>query len=205
MNIANTQRLMNDEEKQRCTGSTFKDRHELLQYLLDRRILLIVDWKGEEQEFDIGSFLQQRASILEPGAALDINSAYNKMHVEIAAGHLHPGDTVPFLLKVFCKQLKSASLGVVLLNLGNDNYYIGVARLQDMKQLTANAADFWQYLAYGAKTGEVLYTVNCSCGGMNVWQLKRGVLLTDDYCEHCGKELFDKEGKPSMPVIKDYI
>jgi len=47
-------------------------------------------------------------------------------------------------------------------------------------------------------------------GELQLWQyermaIKRGELLTDDYCQDCGKELFDQAGKASMPVIKDYI
>lgn len=203
--IQNSQYLMQAGENDKFASCAFNDQHTALQYLLDEHILLMVDWKGEEQEFMIGRFLQQRISVLAPGNKLNIEAPYAKLRAEQSKGNFLPGDAVPFLLKQFQKQLKPVGLAIVLLDSGNDNYYIGLSLQGDLKKITSNNPGTWSYVAFGSKTGEVLYTVNCSCGSMNVWQLKRGELLTDDHCQECGKELFDKAGKTSIPVIKDYI
>jgi len=203
--IENSQYLMHAGEYDQFTSCSFGNQHEELQYLLDEHILLMVDWKGEEQEFIIGRFLQQRVSVLTPENKLDIDAPYAKLSAEQSKGNFLPGDAIPFLLKQFQKQLKPVGLAIVLLDVGNDSYYIGLAPQGDLKRITSKTSGNWPYVAFGSKTGEVLYTVNCSCGSMNVWQLKRGELLTDDYCQDCGKELFDQAGKASMPVIKDYI
>ena len=60
-------------------------------------------------------------------------------------------------------------------------------------------------LVYSNDSGEVLYTVNCDCGSMNIWQVKRGETITDDVCQDCGKQIFDEKGNSSFQVIKDYI
>ena len=203
--IRNSQYLMHAEENDKFASCSFIDQHAALQYLLDEHILLMVDWKGEEQEFMIGQFFQQRILVLTTENKLNIEAPYAKLSTEQSKSNFLPGDAIPFLLKEFQKQLKPVGLAIVLLDLGNDSYYIGLSHQGDLKKITSNKPGTWPYVAFGSKTGEVLYTVNCSCGSMNVWQLKRGELLTDDYCQDCGKELFDKAGKASMPVIKDYI
>lgn len=204
MNIA-SQKLMNNEELEKFSSFTFKNKHDQLQFLLDHSILIMVDWKGEEEDLEIGKFLRQRALLFKPTIALDIETAYKKMHDQVAKGKMQTGDTVPFILNALQKQLKPAGLAIVLLDTGNDNYHIGVVKQEDLKSITDVSNNFYPYIAYGSKTGEVLYTVICSCGSMNVWQIKRGELLTDDYCQDCGKEIFDKEGKSDMTVVKDYI
>lgn len=153
----------------------------------------------------IGDFLKERCNILKPGVDIALDISYSKSQTEISEGNILPGDTVPLLLEEFQKLLKPRNLGIVLWDNGDDHYYIGVASQNDIKRLDRNSLGYKSFVAYGSKTGEVLYTVNCSCGSMNVWQLKRGELLTDDYGQDCGKELFDKQSNSSLPVAKDYI
>ncbi|NQX56842.1 hypothetical protein HQN86_24710 [Pedobacter panaciterrae] len=71
--------------------------------------------------------------------------------------------------------------------------------------LKKQSDEFWKFREFGTSSGEVLYTVYCTCGSMNMWQLKRGELLVDDVCQDCGKLLFDAKGEASLPVIKEYF
>ncbi|RPD38039.1 DUF6630 family protein [Chitinophaga barathri] len=175
--------------------------HELLDCLIREKYLLVVDWKGEEEASQIGKFLQSRATALIPGTLINIGDAYAAMEKE----ELSVGDAVPFLLKHFQQILKKLKLTIILLDQQNDSYYIGLVKDDGLKDLKKQNDEFWKFSAFGSSTGEVLYTVNCDCGSMNVWQLKRGEPLTDDVCQDCGKELFDKEGNASLPVIREYI
>lgn len=204
MNIDIIQKIISAEELKKNSALSL-DRNGLLEYLLAEGILLMIDWKGEEQETEISDFFVSRLGTLGINSTIDTISTYKKLHTEIDKNSLQPGDAIPYLLKEFQKQLKSMKIAIIALDMGNDSYYIGLARQEDIKTITKPSRTFWQFKAWGSKTGQVLYTVNCSCGSMNIWQLKRGELLTDDSCQDCGKELFDKLGNSSLPVIKEYI
>ncbi|WP_029274576.1 DUF6630 family protein [Pedobacter borealis] len=200
-----SQLLMTPEEQNAMVQESFASHQELLTYLLDHCILLQVDWKGEEEEQQIGRFLQDRAAILLPGTSIDIETPYTKLREAVSEGNIDVGDSVPLLLKNFQSQQKKTDLTVVLLDIGNDSYYIGLIKQSDTAKLKKQAGLGWRFTAFGSLTGEVLYTVNCDCGSMNVWQVKRGEKLTDDVCQDCGKQIFDEEGHSSFQVVKDYI
>ncbi|MEZ2442782.1 hypothetical protein AB6805_13755 [Chitinophaga sp. RCC_12] len=205
MNTRFSQLLMGAGEQEAFTLCPFTNDQELLDYLLKHQILLLVDWKGEEDEQQIGRFLQGRAAVLSPGATLDLETPYAKLKDEIDRRNIQTGDSVPFLLKKFQAQQKTTGLTVVLLDRGNDSYYIGLMKQSDTKELKKQTDLDGKFVVFGSLSGEVLYTVNCSCGSMNVWQVKRGEIITEDVCQDCGKELFDKEGKSPFQIIKDYI
>lgn len=205
MSIQNSVILMSDKEKTIFPRSSFSDEATQLAYLLENRIMLQVDWKGEEEDFMIGDFFKERCATLKPGIDFKAEAPYKKLQAEISKGKLQTGGSVPLLLKEFQKLLKPHGLVVLVWDQGNDSYYIGIAFAEDLKRMAKSISGTNQFVPFGSKTGEVLYTVNCSCGSMNVWQLKRGEVLTDDCCQDCGKELFDKEGNSSLPVIKEYI
>jgi len=173
----------------------------LLNALLTRNKLLEVDWKGEQHKYEIGSFINERSQQFERQTRFDFTAAYEKA----GSNSNEPGDFVPALIKNIQADLKKEGLEVVHLDRGNDSYYLGLIKQEDSKALKKAGGDFWKFRPFGSQTGEVLYTVYCSCGSMNVWQLKRGELLTDDTCENCGVVMFDEKGHSEFEVIKDYI
>ncbi|MCF3107747.1 hypothetical protein LL912_03030 [Niabella sp. CC-SYL272] len=180
-------------------GDLSKD--ALLELLLGNGILHVADWKGEENEGGIGTFVQLRAAALKPGLQVDLRNAYEKAHRTGKS----PGDFIPALLKETTAVLKKEGLEMILLDRGNDSYYIGVIEQKNSKTIQRSSTDFWKFRPFGSQTGEVLYTVYCRCGSMNVWQLKRGEKLTDDVCQDCGTVLFDAQGNSDFEVIRDYI
>ncbi len=205
MNMKSSQLLMDLKEQEAMVQQSFTSHEDLLAYLLDHGILLQVDWKGEEHEFQIGKFLQGRAAVLLPGTSIDIETPYGKLRDAVRKESINAGDSVPLLLKSFQAQQKKTGLTVVLLDIGNDSYYIGLIKQSDAAGLKKQSDPVWRFTAFGSLSGEVLYTVNCDCGSMNIWQVKRGEKITDDVCQDCGKQIFDEEGNSSFQVIKDYI
>lgn len=192
--------VLPEEEKQL---SASQNDEQLLDTLLKRGYLLMIDWKGEEEPGQIGDFLKAKAAALQPGFDLDTASVYKMLQKE--AGTFEPGDSVPFLLKSFQKLLKKEGLVIVQVERGDDSYYISLTTDKNAKALKKNATDDWKWRSAGEGTGEVLYTVHCPCGCMNVWQVKRHEKITEDTCEDCGREIFDKDGHSSLPVLKDYV
>lgn len=192
--------ILSDEEQQNFPAERLSNANTL-NYLLDNRFLLQIDWKGESYLNEIGNFLQERAISFNSEAAIDLTSAY-KMANEQAAT---PGDFVPAVLKASNNVFKNKGFEIVLLDLGNDSYYVAVIEKKNSKQIKKVSDEFWKFRLWGSQTGEVLYTVYCSCGSMNVWQLKIGESLTDDACEECGTVIFDSHGNSTFKVSKDYI
>ncbi|MGO4294996.1 DUF6630 family protein [Chitinophaga sp. RAB17] len=181
----------------------FNEDEQLLNFLIKAQYLTVTDWKGEDEAFQIGNFMKTRLNALSPGLALDIEGGYQLLHGR--AGSLDTGDGIPFLLKAFQDLLLKEGFTIVQLDRGNDSYYIGLVFSRNLKDLKKQSSKFWRWKAFGELSGEVLYTVNCSCGGMNVWQVKRGEIITEDLCQDCGKEIFDKDGKSTFEVIREYI
>lgn len=173
----------------------------LLNVLLRGNKLLEVDWKGEQNKYEISNFIKERTQHLQSEKVFDFITAYEKAESKSS----EPGDFVPALVKNIQAELKKESLEIVQLDRGNDSYYLGLIKQESIKALKKANDDFWKFRPFGSQTGEVLYTVYCSCGSMNVWQLKRGELLTDDTCENCGAVMFDEKGHSEFEVIKDYI
>ncbi|NML38686.1 hypothetical protein HHL17_15870 [Chitinophaga sp. G-6-1-13] len=184
--------------------STATDDEQLLDALLKQQYLTVTDWKGEDTPRQIGNFLQARLHALKPGFHLDIDSVYTSMEAE--ASGFEAGDGIPFLLTSFQTLLEEEGFIIVLLDRGNDSYYIGLIPGNNKKNLKKQSTPLGKWRAFGELSGEVLYTVYCSCGSMNVWQVKRGELIDEEgTCERCGQEIFDKKGKTSFPVITEYI
>lgn len=193
--------LLSEQEIQNFTKQVDQlSDDDLLRALLSKQYMLEVDWKGGETRFNIGKFLEQRAAMLGTNIDLDLENTYPLAEQDAK----EPGDFIPALLSRFQKTFKREGINIVLLDRGNDSYYIVVALEKDTKLLQKSSDDFWRFNVFGSLRGEVLYTVNCTCGSMNVWQLKRGEPLTDDVCQDCGKVLFDKAGNATLPVIRDY-
>ncbi|PUV25053.1 MULTISPECIES: DUF6630 family protein [Sphingobacterium] len=192
--------IISAEEQQNLPAEKFSD-DDMLNYLLDNRILLQIDWKGESYLNEIGSFLQDRAIAFGSEASMDFTPAYQMANEQAVT----PGDFVPALLKASNDELKNKSFEIVLLDLGNDSYYVAVIEKENSKRIKKAGDNFWNFRPWGSQTGEVLYTVYCSCGSMNVWQLKMGESLTDDTCEECGTVIFDSQGNSKFKVSKDYI
>jgi len=173
----------------------------LLNALLKRNKLLEVDWKGEQNKYEIGDFIKVRAQQFQSKKAFDFTAAYENA----GSKRKEPGDFIPILIKNIQAELKKDGLEVVQLDRGNDSYYLGLIKQENSKALKKANDDFWKFRQFGSQTGEVLYTVYCRCGSMNVWQLKRGELLSDDTCENCGTVIFDEKGHSEFEVIRDYI
>ncbi|OOG18765.1 hypothetical protein BWD42_02040 [Sphingobacterium sp. CZ-UAM] len=190
--------VLSVSEQQNLPTEGFSN-EDTLNYLLDRQFLLQIDWKGESYLNEIGSFLQQRAITFKTEATFDFTAAYKMANDQAVT----PGDFIPALLKALNHELKNKGLEIVQLDLSNDSYYIGV--MEKSKQIKKASDEFWRFKPWGSQTGEVLYTVYCSCGSMNVWQLKMGESLSDDSCQECGTVIFDSEGNSIFKVSKDYI
>lgn len=159
--------VLSADEQQNFPTEEFSN-EDMLNYLLDHQFLLQIDWKGESYLNEIGSFLQHRAIAFNPEATFDFTAAYKMANDQVVT----PGDFVPSLLKASNHELKNKGLEIVQLDLGNDSYYVAVMEKSNSKQIKKASDEFWQFKPWGSQTGEVLYTVYCSCGNMNVWQLK---------------------------------
>jgi len=182
---------------------SWSEDQQLLRLLIDQKYIMVVDWKAEEEPFQIGNFLKDRLQALAPDVSLPFDLVYQKL--EAQKNDLEIGESIPLILKEFQLILKKSGFTLVLLDQGNDSYYIGLIDSKDLKNLKKQSTDFWRWKGLGDLSGEVLYTVYCSCGHMNVWQVKRGEIITDDVCENCNREIFDQEGKSTLEVIKDFI
>lgn len=175
---------------------------ELLDFLIKKRVVLDIDWAGESEKTEIGSFLQYRLNQFENGLQLDLYEVYRLLEQE----EMERGDGVPFILSYYEPVLKKAGFAIHLVGLMTDTYYLVLLPELFAKELKKIKDPFWKFSPFGSTSGEVLYTVNCSCGSMNVWQLKRHEPApANDHCQDCGKMLFDQGGNALLPVEKDYI
>ena len=185
-------------------SSSVLTNEELFHYLIDKRILLIVNWSGEDEKYHISNFLQSRVfTILGKEISLDTDKAYEALNKKLDIGK---GDHLPFLLDYFDKNLKKHGLTISLNNRGNDSYCISVSTIDNAKKLRKQKAEPWKFISLSARKTRVLYTIDCpDCGEMNVWELSiRDTPPQNECCDKCGKLLFDENGDPLVPYEKDY-
>lgn len=192
-------------EMQTKLGTSRVEDHERLSYLIREGIVLMVDWTGESEKYETGTFLQRRLDRLGDGQPLlEQDDVYKEMEKREIVDR---GDAVPLLLEYFEKKIKKWGFSISLLQSGQDAYYIVLSSSGNAKKLRKHKSDYWKFTAFDAGRGEVLYTVDCpDCGGQAIWQLKRGSPPpSDERCEDCGRPLFDEKGNALAEVTIDYI
>ncbi len=179
---------------------------ELFDYLLQEKIILMIDWSGEEEEFEISSFLKYRLDKLEKNSDLNSIEIYEQLDEKIDNDQIERGGGVSFLLEKFHKILKKDGLSINLVREGCDAYYITLATQQATKLLQKRKNEFWSFVPFGTKKREILYTIYCTCGSTNVWQLKPNIPLpVKACCDKCNKQLVNIYGEAILEVEKEYI
>ncbi|MBP1992937.1 DUF6630 family protein [Paenibacillus eucommiae] len=177
---------------------------ELLTYLINKSLILMVDWSGEAEKYKIGTFLQSRLDQLS-NKKFVMNQ--EEVYIEIEKQEdFERGDAVAFSIKHFEKVLKKQGFSISLIQLGHDAYYIALSTSDSAKKLRKLKSDFWNFTSLEHSTGEVLYIVDCpDCGSQSIWQLPMGSPSPqNEQCE-CGKPLFDDMGDALVKVTIDPI
>ena len=107
------------------------------------------------------------------------------------------GEQVPAILRAVDGALAGAGLALGELRSGDDTYRVGVMRR------TRASSRVW---GLDRPSHEVLYTIVCPCGGMNVWQLPEAEGKPGDgECDSCGLNLFDPAGTPIVPMVVENV
>lgn len=112
---------------------SWSEDQQLLRLLIDQKYIMVVDWKAEEEPFQIGNFLKDRLQALAPDVSLPFDLVYQKL--EAQKNDLEIGESIPLILKEFQLILKKSGFTLVLLDQGNDSYYIGLIDSKDLKNL----------------------------------------------------------------------
>ncbi|MGW5570411.1 DUF6630 family protein [Nocardia thailandica] len=154
-------------------------------------VLLPVDWAGEETAGQIAEFVAARVAAFGKGRA--VVAAVESAAGRAAQADLDRGAQVPAILRAVDEALAGAGLALGELRSGDDTYRIGVMRR------TTTAVRAW---GLDRPASELLYIIDCPCGGMNVWQLPETETAPDEgACDSCGRDLFDPAGCPIAPMV----
>lgn len=164
-------KVLSEKELADMDIKKIKEDDALLEELIRKEYALVVDWSGEEGNNYLFNFFNQRTVSLL-GRQLDIssNEVYQQFDKDIDTPKR--GDFVPFALEYFDKHLKSNGLRVVLLDMGNDTYYIFVAPKTDADRLTKIKSTFWKFKLVSFQNKTPLYVANCpKCGNIQFFGL----------------------------------
>ncbi|WP_067720892.1 DUF6630 family protein [Nocardia yamanashiensis] len=171
------------------------DGDEVVDSLIREGILLPVDWSGEERTGQIAHFVAGR--VVAFGKDRAVVAAVESAAEQASAADLDRGEHVPAILRAVDEALASAGLALGELRSGDDAYRIGV-------MLRTRASN----LAWGVNRPslELLYVIDCPCGGMNVWQLAATEAKpAEGECDSCGRNLFDSAGTPIAPMVVEPV
>ncbi|MFE4501312.1 hypothetical protein ACFRFQ_15760 [Rhodococcus sp. NPDC056743] len=153
-------------------------------------ILLPIDWSGEGSAGHISQFVVRRVGAFGKGHA--VVAAVESAARDAASSDFARGEHVPGILRAVDDALAAAGLALGELRSGDDTYRIGVMRR------TKASSRAW---GLDRPSPELLYTIDCPCGGMNVWQLPKTESKPDEGdCDSCGRTLFDSAGTPIAPM-----
>ncbi|MFD7844830.1 hypothetical protein ACFV4K_18075 [Nocardia sp. NPDC059764] len=167
------------------------DGDDVVDSLIQEGVLLPVDWSGEERAGQIAQFVAARVAAFGKDHA--VVAAVESAARQAAEADLERGEHVPAILRAVDEALVSAGLALGELRSGDDTYRVGV-----MRRTTASS------LAWGLDrpSRELLYIIDCPCGGMNVWQLPETEAKPGEgECDSCGRDLFDPAGIPIVPMV----
>lgn len=185
----------------------FKEDEALLEELICKKYVLIVDWSGEDEENDLFNFFNQR-SVSLIGKQLDISSNEIYQQFDKAIDTPQRGDFLPFALEYFDKHLESLGLRVVLLDMGNDTYYILVTSKTDANRLTKLKSTFWKFELVSFQNKAPLYVANCpKCGNIQFFGLDTDIDekdLAGKSCSDCGTLFWDDNGNEMVEIEKYY-
>ncbi|MEV6139154.1 hypothetical protein AB0L63_24450 [Nocardia sp. NPDC051990] len=159
--------------------------------LIQEGVLLPVDWSGEGWPGQISQFVVGRVAAFGKDRA--VVAAVESAAREAAGADLERGEHVPAILRAVDDALAPVGLALGELRSGDDTYRVGV-----MRRTTASSR------AWGLDrpSPELLYIIDCPCGGMNVWQLPRTEAKPDEgECNSCGQDLFDPAGTSIVPML----
>jgi len=182
--------------------------YELEEKLIKENTILVVDWSGEFDKYEIVSFLQSRLDVIaKEKLALEREDVYKKIDKKINKGEFERGDQPPFILNYYHIILKKAGYPITLIDHQNDAYYITITSVDKSKKLKKLKDEYWDFTTYGQRSGEALYTIYClKCKSMNVWQLDSCLPVPDEgNCDSCNTPLFDEKGAPVTEMIKEMI
>ncbi|MGV9668955.1 DUF6630 family protein [Nocardia niigatensis] len=171
------------------------DVDEVVDSLIQEGILLPVDWSGEERTGQIAQFVASRVTAFGKDRA--VVAAVESAAKQAAGADLERGEHVPAILRAVDEALASAGLALGELRSGDDTCRIGV-----MRRTTASS------LAWGVNppSPELLYVIDCPCGGMNVWQLPATEAKpAEGECDSCGRDLFESAGTPIAPMVVEPV
>ncbi|MFF0635605.1 hypothetical protein ACFYTS_24240 [Nocardia sp. NPDC004151] len=166
---------------------------DVVDFLIGKGVLLAVDWSGEEWSGQISQFVGRRVEAFgEDGAVVvAVESAVR----DAAGADLARGEHVPAILRAVDDALAPAGLALGELRSGDDTYRVGVMRR------TEASSHLW---GLDRLSSELLYILDCPCGGMNVWQLPASDPKPDaGECDSCGRNLFDAAGTPIVPMLAE--
>ena len=200
-------KVLSEKELADMDIKKIKEDDALLEELIRKEYALVVDWSGEEGNNYLFNFFNQRTVSLL-GRQLDIssNEVYQQFDKDIDTPKR--GDFVPFALEYFDKHLKSNGLRVVLLDMGNDTYYIFVAPKTDADRLTKIKSTFWKFKLVSFQNKTPLYVANCpKCGNIQFFGLDTDIdekNLAGKSCSDCGTLFWDDNGYEMVEIEKYY-
>ncbi|MFD8599403.1 hypothetical protein ACFV1L_30815 [Kitasatospora sp. NPDC059646] len=165
------------------------------------RVLLTLDWSGEEEPGRLAEFVAARVRALGADPA-DVDDTAVRRAAE-ADPALRRGDLPVRQLDHLSGVL--AGLGCALLQVhhGDDAYALLVARTGGSTPdgLTGLTHDHCPVLPWG--TRPTLVCLDCpGCAQQLVWELPPGETLAGERCD-CGTALFDADGRP-LPDVTLY-
>lgn len=171
------------------------DANDVVDALIREGVLLPVDWSGEERTGQIAQFVAGRVTAFGKDRA--VVAAVESAAGEAVGTDRERGEHVPAILRAVDEALASAGLALGELRSGEDTYRVGVM-LRTKESSLAWGLD--------RPTAELLYIIDCPCGGMNVWQLpERETKPVEGDCDSCGRNLFDPAGTPIAPMLVEPV
>lgn len=200
-------KILSEKELADMDIKKFKEDEVLLEELICKNYVLVVDWSGEDEENVLFNFFNQR-SISLTGKQLNVSSSEIYQQYEESTKRSQKGDFVPFALESFDKHLESLGLKAVLLDMGNDSYYILVSSKADSNRLIRLKSTFWRFKRVSFQSSSPLYVAYCpKCGNIQFFGLDTDIDekdLAGESCHKCGELFWDDNGNELVKIEKYY-
>ena len=93
-------KILSEKELADMDIKKFKEDEVLLEELICKKYVLVVDWSGEDEENDLFNFFNQR-SVSLTGKQLNVSSSEIYEQFDKSTNRSQRGDFVPFALEYF--------------------------------------------------------------------------------------------------------
>ncbi|WP_230659535.1 DUF6630 family protein [Psychrobacter sp. I-STPA10] len=189
------------------------DFNQFLDFLIEKELMMVVDWSGEDNEGDLACYINQQLNFFGINFAIDNEQVQKQIATKLKKKKLQRGDYIILLIKQYQKLLSPHKMVIAEFVTYSDTYLLSITKktyLSKLKQMQFPHDCYFRKFGERKKR-EILYCLHCpdpDCQSnmAGIWVLDvNDPPPSEGLCDSCGTMLFDETGKPYATMEQGFV